>query len=110
MIQDSLDKIEASVQGASNIPDDTKTQLLGLLAELKTEVSALAATHGENARDIALLAGASAHEATREGKEPGEVDAALEKLTGSVSGFETTHPRLAQIVNRLAVTLSGVGI
>jgi hypothetical protein len=110
MIQDRLDKIEAKVQGASNIPDDTKTQLLALLADLKAEVNALATTHDENAREIARFADLSTQEATRPEKEPAEVDAALEKLTGSVSGFETTHPKLAQIVNRLAVMLSGGGI
>ena len=110
MIQDRLDKIEAKVQSASNIPDDTKTQLLHILQDLKSEVAALATTHGEQAQNIAHFTDVSTHEATRPEKEPELVDAALEGLTGSVSGFETTHPKLTQIVNRLAVTLSSVGI
>src|SRR5580692_2900446 len=110
MIQDRLDKIEAKVQSASNIPDDTKTQLLGLLGDLKKEMEGLAKTHDENARAIAHFTDVSTQEVTRAEKAPESVDAALEGLTGSVSGFETTHPRLTQIVNRLAVTLSSVGI
>ena len=110
MIQDRLDKIEAEVQQAGNIPEETRTQLLGLLEDLKKEVAALSGTHDEKARAIAHFTDVSTREATRAEKQPERVDAALEGLTGSVSGFETTHPRLTQIVNRLAVTLSGVGI
>lgn len=110
MIQERLDKIEAKVQGASNIPDETKTQLLSLLGDLKKEVEALGRTHDEKARAIAHYTDVSTSEATREGKEPELVDAALEGLTGSVSGFESTHPKLTQIVNRLAAALSNVGI
>ncbi len=110
MIQDRLDQIEAKVQGASNIPDDTKAQLLSLIGDLKTEVVALAATHGDEAEAITHYTHATAEEATGAGKEPEKMDAALTGLAGSVSGFEATHPRLTQIVNRLADTLSNVGI
>jgi len=110
MIQDRLDKIEAKVQGASNIPEETKAQLLGLLEDLKKEVQSLPAAHDEKAEAIAHYTDVSTDEITRPGKQPGQVDAALEGLTGSVSGFETTHPKLTQIVNQLAVTLSSVGI
>ena|ERR1700677_1282336 len=110
MIQDRLEKIEAKVQGAPNIPDDTKTQLLSLLGDLKTEIAALAQTHDENAQSIAHFTDVSTQEVTNAEKQPEKVDAALEGLAGSVTGFETTHPRLAQIVNRLAAALSSVGI
>jgi hypothetical protein len=110
MIQDRLDQIEAKVQGASNIPDDTKAQLLALLEDLKKEMLAFAGTHDEKAQAIAHYTDVTTQEVTRAQQEPGQVDAALEGLTGSVSGFETTHPRLTQIVNRLADTLSSMGI
>jgi hypothetical protein len=110
MIQDRVDQIEAKVQGAPNIPAETKTQLLALLEDLKKEVEVLARTHDERAQAIAHYTDVTTQEVTRAQKEPGQVDAALEGLTGSVSGFETTHPKLTQIVNRLAVTLSSVGI
>ena len=42
MIQDRLDKIEAKVQDAPNIPAETKAQLLSLLEDLKKEMAALA--------------------------------------------------------------------
>lgn len=87
MIRNRLDEIEAKVQGASNIPEDTRAQLLTLLGDLKTEAVKLAETHDEKT-----------------------VDAALEGLTTPVSDFETTHPKLTQLVNRLADMLSSVGI
>ena len=112
MIQDRLDQIETTVQGASNIPDDAKAQLLSLIGDLKKEVVALAATHSDEAEAIARHTESTTLEATAtgEGKEPEKMDAALTGLTGSVSGFEATHPRLTQLVNRLADTLSNVGI
>ncbi len=110
MIDDRLEQIEAKLQAASNIPDETKTQLLALIADLKKEVGALAGTHQAQAQAIAHYADVTTQEVTRPGNEPEKVGAALEGLTGSVSGFETTHPKLTQIVNRLAVTLSSVGI
>ncbi|HWB61788.1 MAG TPA: hypothetical protein VG733_20060 [Chthoniobacteraceae bacterium] len=110
MIQERLDEIQTKVQGASNIPDETKGQLLALIADLKREVGALAATHNEQAQAIAHYTDVTTREATRPDKQPGELDAAIEELTASVGGFESTHPKLTEIVNRLAVTFSGVGI
>lgn len=110
MIQDRLDKIEAKVQSAQNIPGNTKTELLNLLAGLKREIATLSQTHGEDARSIARFTDISTLEATRAGKKPQLVNAALQGLTFSVEGFETTHPALTQMVNRLAVLLSNMGI
>lgn len=82
-MNDRLDKIEAQIQGASNIPEETKSELLQLVQELRTE----AASHAEETQNMAL-----------------------EGLSGPVGELETAHPRLMQIVNRLASALSSVGI
>jgi hypothetical protein len=110
MIQDRLEKIAADIQSTQNIPDATKAELLNLLSDLKTEIETLSKTHGEDARSIAGFADVSTNEATRAGKKPQLVHASLQGLTSSVEGFETTHPRLTQMVNRLAVILSDMGI
>lgn len=110
MIQDRLDNITAKVQDAQNIPDSTRTELLNLLAGLKSEIAALSQTHDEDARSIARFTDVSTHEATRVEKKPQLVNAALQGLTSSVEGFETSHPALTQTVNRLAVLLSNMGI
>ena len=110
MIQDRIAKIEATLQSAGNLPDETRAELLDLLADLKAEVAALPATHGEDAQSIARFADASVHEATRHARKPDQTDAALKGLTASVEGFEASHPRLVEIVNRIAVALSNMGI
>ena len=65
MIQDRIDKIEATVTQAANLPGETRQELLKLLAELKAEVAPLTATHDEDASSIARFTDASVHEATR---------------------------------------------
>ena len=110
MIQDRINKIETAVHGAANLPAETKQQLLALLSELKAEVAPLNDTHGEDAASIARFTDASVHEATRSERKPEQAAAAVSGLSASVVGFETSHPRLVQIVDRLANTLSNIGI
>ena len=110
MIQDRINKIETAVHGAANLPAETKQQLLALLSELKAEVAPLNDTHGEDAASIACFTDASVHEATRSERKPEQAAAAVTGLSASVVGFEASHPRLVQIVDRLANTLSNMGI
>ena len=110
MIQDRIDKIEATVTQAANLPGETRQELLKLLAELKAEVAPLTATHDEDASSIARFTDASVHEATRTARKPEQKEAALKGLTSSVRGFEASHPRLVEIVDRIATTLSNMGI
>jgi hypothetical protein len=81
-----------------------------LLAALKDEVGALAKNHEEDAHSIAGFVDASAHEATRAAKQPKLVEASLNGLTASVEAFEASHPKLAEVVNQIAVRLSNMGI
>ncbi|MEA3208396.1 MAG: hypothetical protein QOE70_1453 [Chthoniobacter sp.] len=110
MIQDRIDKIEATVNAAVNLPGETRAELLKLLSELKSEVAPLTATHDEDARSITGFADASVHEATRSAKKPALNEAALKGLTASVEGLEESHPRLVEIVGRIATMLSNMGI
>jgi Domain of unknown function (DUF4404) len=110
MIEEHIQNIESKVRANRNIPEDTKAELLSLLEGLKSEVSALAETHSEDARSIARFVDASAQEATREQKKPALIEASLTGLTSSVEGLEAEHPKVVQIVNRLATILSNMGI
>jgi hypothetical protein len=110
MIQDRIDKIEAKLRNAQNLPAETRQELLKLLADLKTEVASLTKTHGEDADSIARFADASVHEAIRRTPKPEQAATALKGLSASVEGFEVSHPQLVQLVDRLAVTLSNMGI
>ena len=110
MIHNQIEKIETKVVGAKGIPEETRNELLVLLSTLKTEIGELSRTHGEDADSITRFTEASAHEATREERKPELVKVAVQGLSSSVDGFETSHPALVQIVNRIATILSNMGI
>ena len=110
MLQDRIQQIEARISAAQTISDETRRELLTLLASLKAEVAGLAATQQEDAHSIAHFADASTHEATRAERKPEVLEAALKGLTGSVVGLETSHPTIVKVVNRIAQTLSNMGI
>ena len=110
MIDDTIGKIEARIEGAEAIKEDRRRELLQLLATLKAEVAELSKTHGEQAQSIAGFTELSAHEATRAEQDPHLLRLSLEGLSSSVVGFEESHPRLVQIVNAISSTLSNLGI
>jgi hypothetical protein len=110
MIEDRIRKIETRLQESANIPEPAREELLKLLAALKDEVNTLAQSHDEDARSIARFVDASAHEATRTEKKPKLVEASLTGLTASVEALETSHPKLAEVVNQIATILSNMGI
>lgn len=110
MIPERIAQIEATLQRNAQIPEATRQELLSLLAGLKAEVTPLVETHGASAQRIVGSADAAAQAAVRRGAEPAQADETLEGLTDSVREFEASHPQLVQVVNRLANTLSNMGI
>ncbi|MEO7317553.1 MAG: DUF4404 family protein [Chthoniobacteraceae bacterium] len=110
MIDERIQRIEAAVQTAGDIPAERKAEVLGLLAQLRTGIGALSETHGEDADSIARLAETSAHEATRSSKEPGLLESALRGLQQSVQGYEASHPEMVETVNRYATSLANMGL
>src|SRR5689334_12257038 len=107
MIQDRIAQIEAKLAGTSDLPPATREELLGLLAELKSEVAALAPAHGPEAQSITRSADAALSLA---GQPQGPTPDVLDEFRASVEGFEASHPRLVQVVDRIAHTLSNMGI
>jgi hypothetical protein len=110
MIENTISEIEAQIGGAEAVSAERKQELLKLLATLKTEVAELSKTHGEQADSIAGFAKISAHEATRIAQNQELRELSLKGLRSSAEGFEKSHPRLVQIVNRISQTLSDLGI
>jgi hypothetical protein len=110
MIEDTVSKIEAKIQGAESIPESRKRELLLLLSTLKTEVSNLSKTDHEAAQSIAGFTEVSAHEATRREQNPALLDLSIKGLTSSVDGFEKSHPQLVQLVNAISQMMSNLGI
>src|SRR5450432_2805036 len=110
MIEDRIQKIETQLRESANIPEANRAELLTLLSALKDEVGTLTRSHEEDARSIAKFMDASAHEATRAEKKPKLIEAALNGLTASAESLESSHPKLAQVVNQIAVALSNMGL
>ena len=110
MIQNTIQKLEATVREASALKQENKAELLQLLSQLKGEVGELAKTHAEQADSIAEFAALSAREATRSEPNPKLVELSLTGLSQSVTEFEESHPQLVQVVNAISNTLSNLGI
>jgi hypothetical protein len=110
MIQDRLDRIEERLKRSETVREADKAELLDLLTTLREEITELSRTHHEQAESITGFAGLSAREAMRSEKSPPLLNLSIRGLASSVQGFETTHPRLVEIVNRLCTTLSNLGI
>jgi hypothetical protein len=110
MIQKTIAEIEARIQTAGSVDERSKGELLNLLAGLKSEIAELARTDREQAQHIAGATKISAVEATREQKDPELIQSTVDELTASVAGFETSHPKLVEAVNRICVALSNIGI
>lgn len=110
MIRDTIGKIEERLRGSEALSDDSRAELLKLLATLKSEVSHLWESDAEKAQSIAGFTAVSAHEATREERNPELMELSLKGLSRSVEGFEESHPKLVQAVNSICTTLSNLGI
>ena len=110
MIEETLAKIEARLGKTAALKDESRAELLGLLATLKTEISALSKTHSEQAQSITAFTEVSTHEATRQERDPQLLRLSLEGLSTSVQGFESSHRKLVEIVNAISLMLSNSGV
>jgi hypothetical protein len=110
MISERLARLEASLRNNASIPEATRQELLELVAGLKAEVVPLGDTHGETAHEIAGKAEAAVQASVSQDAMPAQTAQAVEGLAASVREFEATHPRLVEIVDQLALTLSNLGI
>lgn len=110
MLRKTIATIEKKIQQTDSMQTDVKTELLSLLSILKEEIGELSETQNETAESITGFAQVSAHEAIRREKNPDLLNLSLKGLQSSVSGFETTHPKLAETVNSICHILSNMGI
>ena len=102
--------IEATLKTAQNIPGDRRSELLAMVAGLKSELNNLSKTHHEEAASITRFADASAHEVSRLRKNSKLADTAINGLRVSIQGLEDSHPVLVATVNRFATALSNMGL
>ena len=111
MLSDTISKIEAKlsrpVGTSSGLDDQTRTELLQLIGELKREI---ATVDEEQALNITGFTRESTEHAVGEAPNPELLKRSLSELAASVDGFEKSHPGLVQVVNRICTTLSNIGI
>ncbi len=114
MIEETLRKLEERIQSSKRTGDGTRTELLALVKELRTEFASVAETHGEEAAAIAQRA----QEATRDGTvrvdgsgsgEP-TADGRAADVEDALLEFESAHPRMVGIFRSLMRTLADAGI
>ena len=110
MIEETVQRIEARIQGAETITAERRAELLQLLATLKSEVAALPPAQAERAGSIAGFTDVSTREATRVEPDPKLLKLSLEGLSQSAQGFEASHPRLMEAVGNLSRALANLGI
>jgi len=89
MIEERIQNIEAKIQSIESIPAETKAELLAMLGDLKSDVTAIAKPRSE---------------------EPERAGETMSELSSSVQVLEAEHPHIVQLVNRLANILSNMGI
>jgi prefoldin subunit 5 len=110
MTDEHIEKTKAAIESAENIPADRKAELLDLLSKLKPAIAKVSETHHEDARSIARLVEASAHETIHTEKKPEQHNRLLHELRESVQNFEATHPELTAFVTKYSAVLSALGI
>jgi hypothetical protein len=110
MLQDTIARLEAKLNQSADVNPQTREELLRLLRTLQDEVAAMARDDAARADRIAEYANASASEVAHGSPSPERLQGSLGELSRSVEGFETTYPRLVEVVNRLASTLANLGI
>ena len=110
MLQQTVDKIEERLRKTETLNEENKSEVLNLLSTLKIEIADLSKTNNEQAESITGFIALSTHEATRQEKNPELLKLSIEGLGSSVRGFESSHPKLVNVVNDMCSMLSNIGI
>jgi hypothetical protein len=96
VIEDTIARIEDRLRSTESLPADQRQELEQLLRQLRIE-----------ARSLPNRPSASAPEPADESE---DVQSAVDRLQESLTEFETTHPQLVGLVNRISTVLSNMGI
>jgi uncharacterized protein (UPF0218 family) len=110
MLPETISQIEARITSARSLSETRRAELLKLIGQLKSEVTGLSRTHEEEAHSVAAFADVSTREAMRTSKNPELLQHSLDGLELSVTELEESHPKLVDVVNRIATALANVGI
>jgi hypothetical protein len=93
MIEDTIARIQARLDSAQSLPAAERQELEDLLTQLRREAASLPSVPQSDAA-----------------ADEDDVHGALDRLGESLTEFETTHPQLVGIVNRISTILANMGI
>lgn len=110
MIDETIARIEARLKSSEALSEESRQELQALLNTLKAELQALSKHDADQARSIAGYVELSAHEATREQRQPHLLEHTIEGLKNSVYGMEAKHPQLTELVRSIGLLLSNTGL
>lgn len=110
MIDETVNRIEATVQNSDVLSDERKNELLTLISDLKTEINTLNERDAEHAGSIIRYAESSVKEAIRSEQDTELLEYTLKGLTLSVRKFEASHPTLLGVINNIGQILGNIGI
>ncbi|MDP3684771.1 MAG: DUF4404 family protein [Ignavibacteria bacterium] len=110
MEKNTIEKIEEKIKTNSSLTEKNRSELLVLLATLKSELTKFTEEQSEHAESITGFIERSTHEAKRSEKNPDLLKHAVDGLSASVKGFEVSHPQLVETVNYISNTLANMGI
>jgi hypothetical protein len=108
--KNTIENIEEKIRMYDILSEEKKSELLGLIAKLKGEISELSKSKAEHVESIVGFMERSAHEATRLQKNPNLLKLSLDGLSASVKEFEISHPKLVEQVNNISTMLANIGI
>ena len=105
-----IEAIEKKIQEASQVDAKSKEDLLDLMSDLKNELAHLKKSHANSAHDIADKTQTSTEQILDKDSQKEQLQKDIDGLQLSVEEFEVSHPKLVQIINRLCMMLSDIGI
>ena len=94
VIDETISRIEERLREADSLSPAQRTELQGLLTQLRREARSLPAD--------ALP--------PDEGSEDEDAHSAITRLEESLTAFETSHPQLTGLLNRISAILANMGI
>ena len=94
MIQDHLNELRTKLEQSENLTEELKAKLLDHVTAIENETSVLGDTSEVTGDSSAPLTGSN-H---------------ASDLLSTVEELEASHPELVGVINRIAVTLSNMGI
>lgn len=110
MITETIKRITQTIEKNNSLDADKKQEILRLIADLKSEVAKLGASHGDAVDSIVSYAESSVREAVSKERNPELFSHTLKGMALSARRFEVSHPTLIGIINTIGHTLSNIGI